>query len=630
MTSLLDFLPTRESFRHKTGTEWAGPCPWCGGTDRFVVTVDGGQDGKGRYFCRQCGVKGYASDFLEQFHKMTRQEAREALGLPDGKTFTSAADKPKAATRPEVLMPVPDSAPQAQLRHPKHGKPAAVFDYRDTAGRLLGYVCRFDLNETDQRGKSRKEFCPRVYTTSGWRWQGFPTPRPAYSLHKLAENAATSAILLVEGEGKADALQSVLGPNVAVLGLHGGCAGVWNLDFSPLAGRRFAFWPDADAPGAGAALSVAEAAGRAGAAGVQIIVPPVGVPAGWDGGDAVKEGWDSDQLSALIQAAVSPAEFAQIAAERWGVSNNEKASPAPRTPTRPPLKVVNLRELLALDIPPRGHVLTPVIPEQGLAMLYAPRGTGKTFVGFHMGYAVASGGGVFNWRAERPRRTLYLDGEMPLAAVQRRFADIVAASEVEPADDFLRIVTPDLQGDYLMPNLATPEGQAWLEPHLDGVEFLVVDNLATLARTGRSNSEDDWGPVQEWILRLRRQGKAVLLIHHAGKSGNQRGTSAREDTLDSVISLTRPCDYEPEQGARFVVTLTKARGLFGPDAEPFEAQLVDGCRWKIRSAEDSLLEQVKRMVGEGLTVREIAEETGKSKSAISRLCVKHSLLSRGK
>lgn len=263
-------------------------------------------------------------------------------------------------------------------------------------------------------------------------------------------------------------------------------------------------------------------------------------------------------------------------------------------------------------------------------MLYAPRGTGKTFAGFHMAYAVASGGAVFGWKAEKPRRTLYLDGEMPLTAVQRRFADIVAASEVEPADDFLRVVTPDLQGDYLMPNLATQDGQSWLEPHLDGVEFLVVDNLATLARTGRSNSEDDWGPVQEWILRLRRQGKAVLLIHHAGKNGLQRGTGAKEDVLDTVISLTRPCDYEPEQGARFVVTLTKARGLFGPDAEPFEAQLVDGCRWKIRSAEDSLLEQVKRMVGDGLTVREIAEETGKSKSSISRLCVKHSLSARGK
>lgn len=628
MSTIVDFLPDRETFKHKSGAELAGPCPWCGGEDRFVVITDGGQDGKGRYWCRQCGAKGFASDFLEQFHKMTRQEAREALGLPGGKRSTSAPDK--TAAKPEVLMPVPDDAPRPQFRHPKHGAPSATWAYHDTAGRLLGYVCRFDLDETDQRGKARKEFCPRIHTSTGWRWQGFPEPRPLYGLQKLAGNAAPSLVLLVEGEGKADALQSVLGPSVAVLGLYGGCKAVWQQDFTSLAGRQFIYWPDADAPGAGAALSVAEAAGRAEAAGVRIVAPPTGVRETWDGADAVKEGWDSERLAALFDSAVSPAEFRKLAADRWGVSGNGgKGAPAPRT-ARPPLKVVNLRELLSFDIPPRGHVLTPVIPEQGLAMLYAPRGTGKTFVGFHVAYAVASGGSVFAWKAERPRRTLYLDGEMPVSAVQKRFADIVAASETEPEDDFLRIVTPDLQGDYLMPNLATQDGQAWLEPHLDGVDFLVVDNLATLARTGRSNSEDDWGPVQEWILRLRRQGKAVLLIHHAGKNGSQRGTGAKEDVLDTVVSLTRPSDYEPEQGARFVVSLTKARGIFGPDAEPFEAQLVNGCCWKIRSAEDSLLEQVKRLLGDGLTVREIAEETGKSKSSISRLCVKHSLSARSK
>ena len=295
----------------------------------------------------------------------------------------------------------------------------------------------------------------------------------------------------------------------------------------------------------------------------------------------------------------------------------------------PPLRVVNIRELLSLNIPPRGHVLFPVIPEQGLVMLFADRGTGKTFVGFHVAYAVASGGHVFRWHADKPRRVLYLDGEMPLAAVQQRFADLVAVADTEPDDDFLRIVTPDLQGDFLMPNLATEEGQARLEPYLAGVDLVVVDNLATLARTGRSNDEDHWLPVQEWILRLRRRGMSVLLIHHASKNGSQRGTAAKEDVLDTVIRLTRPRDYEAEQGARFEVTLTKARGLCGEDAEPFEAALVNGCQWTVRSVEDALSDQVRALAADGLTMREIAEETGKSKSAIARLCKKMGISTKG-
>ena len=49
--------------------------------------------------------------------------------------------------------------------------------------------------------------------------------------------------------------------------------------------------------------------------------------------------------------------------------------------------------------------------------------------------------------------------------------------------------------------------------------------------------------MQAWLLELRRRGMTVLLIHHAGKSGDQRGTSAREDIMDTVISLRRPREY---------------------------------------------------------------------------------------
>lgn len=318
MSNLMDFLPNREAFTHKSGQEWAGPCPWCGGEDRFVVITDGGQDGKGRFFCRQCGERGFATDLLQKIHKMTPQEARDALGI----TFTGhpgASSKEK----PAVLMPVPDDAPRPQFRHPKHGAPSATWAYHDTAGRLLGYVCRFNRGETDQHGKARKEFCPYVFTGNGWRWQGFPEPRPLYGLQKLAGNATPSLILLVEGEGKADALQSVLGPSVAILGLYGGCKAVWKQDFTSLAGRQFIYWPDADAPGAGAALSVAEAAGRAEAAGVRIVAPPTGVQETWDAADAVKEGWDSERLAALIGTAVPPADFAKMAADRWDVGGQE-------------------------------------------------------------------------------------------------------------------------------------------------------------------------------------------------------------------------------------------------------------------------------------------------------------------
>ena len=104
-------------------------------------------------------------------------------------------------------------------------------------------------------------------------------------------------------------------------------------------------------------------------------------------------------------------------------------------------------------------------------------------------------------------------------------------------------------------------------------ELIVVDNLSTLCRGLKENDADSWVPVQSWALAQRRVGKSVAFIHHGGKSGQQRGTSRKEDVLDTVISLRRPPDYSAEQGCRFELHFEKTRGFHGPDAEPFEARL---------------------------------------------------------
>jgi len=102
------------------------------------------------------------------------------------------------------------------------------------------------------------------------------------------------------------------------------------------------------------------------------------------------------------------------------------------------------------------------------------------------------------------------------------------------------------------------------------------------------------------------------------KGGEQRGTSKREDVMDSVVKLSLPSDYSPAEGARFVVTFTKSRGFSGPDADPFEATLTIGGDWSLKSLEDVRTAQIIELHGEGLRQREIATEIGCGLATVNR------------
>ncbi len=142
-------------------------------------------------------------------------------------------------------------------------------------------------------------------------------------------------------------------------------------------------------------------------------------------------------------------------------------------------------------------------------------------------------------------------------------------------------------------------------------------NLSSLCRFGRENEAESWEPVQTWALSLRRRGMAVLFVHHAGKGGQQRGTSRREDVLDTVIRLAHPSDYSPDQGAKFEVHYDKARGLFGDEAKPFEAELGPN-GWTFLDLEETTTKRVAALHNEGCKQREIKDELGIGLATVNR------------
>lgn len=287
--------------------------------------------------------------------------------------------------------------------------------------------------------------------------------------------------------------------------------------------------------------------------------------------------------------------------------------------------VLDIRDLMAHQFKPRDCMLSPWLRTQSLNMVHAWRGIGKTHFALNLAYAVASGGQWLNWKADKPRKVLYLDGEMPGASFQQRVAAIGLASDKEPQPGFLRVLTPDTQPDGITPNLATAEGREAVNAMIEvDTALVIVDNLSALVRgAGPENDAQSWEKVADWALPLRARGHSVLFVHHSGKNGTQRGTSKKEDILDSVLSLKRPSDYDMREGARFEIHFEKGRDDKGADVEPVEAHLTENGRgaseWAWRSVENAEIKRAADMKNEGASQADIAEELGKSRFQVGRL-----------
>jgi hypothetical protein len=210
------------------------------------------------------------------------------------------------------------------------------------------------------------------------------------------------------------------------------------------------------------------------------------------------------------------------------------------------LKSIGFDDFLAINMPPREMLLNPILPERSLAMLYAPRGVGKTLLALSMGLAVASGSPLLRWRAPRQRRVLYIDGEMPLVSLQERLRAIsVGLTAVVPNDGFRILAADNTENDL---SIGSECGQQAIDPLLSGDDLVILDNLSTLCTNGSESASDAWVPMQNWLLKLRL---GALLSCSSTTRARTVGNAARRDVRMLWIRSS-PCVD------RMIIRLNKA------------------------------------------------------------------------
>jgi putative DNA primase/helicase len=219
----------------------------------------------------------------------------------------------------------------ATLAHPKAGRPATSYIYRNRDGTPVLIANRF--NKPD----GGKFFMPFDVVRNEWK---APDTRPLYNLDKITQADPAEPVVLVEGEKCADALTAL---GYLATTTYGGCQALRKADLSPLRNRTVTLWADLDEPGLSYVEKAAITLHRDFAASPKVVPisevllckvkirngaePATDSPMygkGWDAADAVAEGWDT----ALIDRLLSYAEPLDAAnADTAPVSQNDKPAP---------------------------------------------------------------------------------------------------------------------------------------------------------------------------------------------------------------------------------------------------------------------------------------------------------------
>jgi putative DNA primase/helicase len=215
---------------------------------------------------------------------------------------------------------------------------------------------------------------------------------------------------------------------------------------------------------------------------------------------------------------------------------------------------VRSSELAAMELSSRKPLLGEWLCEGDYGIIFAPRGVGKTWLGLLITKAVATGGRVGEWEAPEPAKTFYIDGEMPADLMRDRDCGL-GSGEVE----FLNHSILFDRTEKILNITETAVQEAILGKCIrDEIKLLVLDNLSVLASGIKENDSFEWERLHNWLLQFRRHKIAVILIHHAGRSGEIRGTSKREDAAFWCLALDdAKKNADDKRGARFISRFTK-------------------------------------------------------------------------
>lgn len=211
---------------------------------------------------------------------------------------------------------------------------------------------------------------------------------------------------------------------------------------------------------------------------------------------------------------------------------------------------------------PLSWLIKGVLPQAALIVMYGESGSGKSFMAWDMGLAIAQG---HEWRGLKTKRGrvvgIVAEG---VSGARNRFKAYCYQHGLATED--LDIGVLDAAPNFLEKADAVDVAKAIKAS--GGADLIIVDTFAQVLPGGNENSGEDIGKALANCKGLNRACKCpVMLIHHSGKDASKgaRGHSSLRAAADAELEVIRADEAR-------AMTVTKMKD--GEDGQEFGFRLL--------------------------------------------------------
>ena len=191
------------------------------------------------------------------------------------------------------------------------------------------------------------------------------------------------------------------------------------------------------------------------------------------------------------------------------------------------------------------YLIQPWLKKASLVQVFGYSGHGKSIFILHMMTALACAkpfAGPF--AVEHRGKVLIMDYENGLLSLSRRLDDL--AKVYGDPGEFLQIWVMAAETDFEREmNIENDDGRTEFEDLVNSVapDVIVIDTVRSALPDQDENAKDGWTLLNRFVMRLRRLGYAIVMLHHANKASadskfqSYAGSSHQKTYLDRQIQV---------------------------------------------------------------------------------------------